>query len=145
MDIRDEINKRKKENWFEVLFAIEALGVTEEVVVDSLKKHVEKLSHVKDVFVYDRQFTYAQNVKNPLQNVPEAYSQVVNVKFFVKDIATLINVVLTYGPSSVEILGPNKKEVSASELQNVANGLAGVVHMFAAAGIGGIVITPDEK
>ena len=54
----------------------------------------------------------------------------------------LLNAVMTYGPSAIEIVGPNKEEIDISEMQNVANTLAGVVHQFAAAGIGGIVITP---
>jgi len=30
------------------------------------------------------------------------------------------------------------------EVQNIANLLAGVIHQFAAAGVGGIIITPDK-
>ena len=51
---------------------------------------------------------------------------------------------MTYGPSSVEIIGPDKKEISVAETQDIVNLLAGVVHQFAAAGVGGIIITPDK-
>lgn len=142
--MREEINKRKKEKWFDVWFNIEVLGVNEDVVTSSLKKHVEKMSRVKDVFVYEKEFKPAEKVKNPLKNIEEAYSQVVSVKFFVKRLSTLLNVVLTYGPSSIEILGPDRKDIEIGEVQDIANVLAGLVHQFAAAGAGGIVITPDE-
>ena len=145
MDIRDEIKKRRKESWLEVWFSIEVLGIDENIAKDSLAKHVEKLSHVKDTFVYEKDFKDIKKVKNPLKGVEEAYSQVVNVKFFVKSLPTLLNIVLTYGPSSVEIIGPDKKDVNAAEIQDIANVLAGLVHQFAAAGAGGIVITPEEK
>jgi len=144
-EINDEISKRKKDNWFEVWFSIEALAVNEDVVKSALKKHVEKLSHVKDVFVFDTVFKDVAKVENPMKNVEHAYSQVVNVKFFVKKLSTLLNVVLTYGPSSIEVIGPHKKEIDISEVQDIANVLAGLVHQFAAAGAGGIVITPEEK
>ncbi len=145
MDIRDEIKKRRKESWLEVWFSIEVLGIDENVAKDSLTKHIEKLSHVKDTFIYEKEFKDIKKVKNPLKGVEEAYSQVVNVKFFVRTLPILLNIVLTYGPSSIEIMGPDKKDVNAAEIQDIANVLAGLVHQFAAAGAGGIVITPEEK
>ncbi len=145
MDIKDEIKKRKKEKWFDVLFGIEVLGVEEEITKTALGTHVEKLSHVKNVFVYEKDFKDIQKVEKPMKGVEEAFSQVVNVKFFVKNLSTLLKVVLTYGPSSVEILSPDKKDVDIAEVQDLANVLSGLVHQFAAAGVGGIVITPDEK
>lgn len=145
MDIRDEIKKRRKESWLEVWFSIEVLGIDENIAKDSLSKHIEKLSRVKDTFVYEKEFKDIKKVKNPLKDVEEAYSQVVNVKFFVRTLPILLNIVLTYGPSSIEIMGPDKKDVNAAEIQDIANVLAGLVHQFAAAGAGGIVITPEEK
>ena len=75
----------------------------------------------------------------------EAYSQVVELKLFAKDLPALVNTVILYGPSAIEIIGPNNKKVSAEEMQNLTNIVAGVVHQFAAAGVGGIVLTPDRK
>jgi hypothetical protein len=79
-----------------------------------------------------------------MKNVEEAYSQIAKVKFFAKNLSVLISVVMTYGPSAIEILGPDKKEMKINEVQNIVNLLAGVVHQFAAAGVGGIIITPDK-
>lgn len=141
----EEINKMRKDKWFEVWFAIEALGVEEDVVKSALENHAEKLASVKNVSVYERKFGEIKKVENPMKDVKEAYSQIIEVKFFAKDLFTLLNIVLVYGPSSIEILGPDKKEISVDEIQNLANVLAGVVHQFAAAGIGGIVISPDRK
>ncbi|MCX6815573.1 MAG: hypothetical protein NT120_01855 [Candidatus Aenigmarchaeota archaeon] len=145
MELRDEINKRKKENWFEVWFNIEALAIEEDIVKSAMKKHIEKFTHVKNVFAYEVTFSDITKVEKPIKNVEEAYSQVVKAKFFVKDLRTLLNVVLTYGPSSIELIGPHKKEIDIGEVQDIANVLAGLVHQFAAAGAGGIVITPEEK
>ena len=79
-----------------------------------------------------------------MKNVEEAYSQVAKVRFFSRDLLTLLNIVMVYGPSSVEILGPDKAEIKISEVQQLSNTVAGLVHQFAAAGVGGIVITPDK-
>jgi hypothetical protein len=141
-DIKDEIKKRKKEDWLDVWFAIEALGVNKDVVESSLKRHIEKLKNVKDAYVYETNFGEIKHVENPIKDVKEGYSQIVEIKLLVKNLSILLSIVITYGPSAIEILGPNKKEIDISEIQNIANMLAGIVHQFAAAGIGGIVITP---
>jgi hypothetical protein len=145
MELKEEINKRRKDKWFEVAFGIEVLAVKEDVAGDSLNKHVNKLSKEPWVFVYEKKFSEIQRVENPMKNVELAYSQIVSLKLFVKNLSTLLHIVMLYGPSSIEVLGPNKKEVELGEIQHVANNLASIVHQFAAAGVGGIVITPEKK
>ena len=140
--LKEEIKKRKKEDWIETWMAIEALAVKEGVVETSLKQHVEKLKDVNDGLVYETKFGEVKHVENPMKDVKEGYSQVVEIKFFAKNLSSLLGIVMTFGPSAIEIIGPKKKEIDISEMQNIANTLAGVVHQFAAAGIGGIVITP---
>jgi hypothetical protein len=139
---KEKINKIRKEGWIEVWFAIEAMGTSKDVTESAMAKHIEKLSKTKDIFVYEKIFRETEKVKNPPKGVKEAFSQVVEVKLFAKDLFTLINIVMVYGPSAIEILGPNKKEIKIDEIQNIANVLAGVIHQFASAGVGGIVISP---
>ena len=142
--MHEEIAKKRKENWFEVMFTIEALAIDKEVVEKSLKTHVEKMTKIREIMIYDKQFLETLEVEKPMKNVEKAYSQIVRVKFFAKDLTTLLGVVMVYGPSSIEILGPAKSELRLDEVQNVTNLIAGVVHQFAAAGIGGMVISPDK-
>jgi hypothetical protein len=140
---KDEIQKKKDEKWIEVSFLIEAMAVDKEVVENALKEHVDKMS--KEVSVYDTQYQETVDVKDPAPDVEKAYSRLCEVKFFVKNVETLIRVVLLYGPSSIEILSPNHKEVNIEELQNISNTLAGLLHQFAQAGAGGVVISPASK
>jgi hypothetical protein len=142
--MQDEIQEKRKEKWFEVQFTIEALAVDKEFVEKALRTHVEKMSKIRTLFVYDTKYLETLKVQKPMDNIEEAFSQVVKVKFFAKDLLTLFNVVMVYGPSSIEILGPDRHEIKISEVQGISNTLAGVVHQFAAAGVGGIVITPDK-
>ncbi|MBI2232392.1 MAG: hypothetical protein HYU56_00565 [Candidatus Aenigmarchaeota archaeon] len=141
----EEIKDKRKEKWLEVIFMIEALGIEKDVVKNALETHIQKLESLKSVLVYEKKFGDIEKVENPMKGVKEAYSQVVEVKLFAKDMFTLVNIVLVYGPSAVEILGPDRKEIALDEVQNLANLLAGVVHQFAAAGAGGIIISPERK
>jgi len=52
----------------------------------------------------------------------------------------LIYMVMTYAPSSVEILEPGHIKMDIGEAQGVLNSIAELIHKFAAAGIGGVII-----
>lgn len=143
-EIKEQVKKKRKEQWVEAWFAIEALAVDKAVVEDALKKHIEKLSKAKDTFVYESSFAEARLQENPMKGVDKAYSQIASVRLFLKDIFTLLSIVVVYGPSSIEIIGPEKKEIKIDEMQNMANVIAGIVHQFASAGVGGIVISPGK-
>jgi hypothetical protein len=138
-----DVEKARKNGWIEAWFAIEVLGASTEVVDSSLKKHVEKMSREENVLIVKTEFKPTEEVKNPPKPLERGWSQVVNVTLFAKDLQTLINVVLKYGPSAIEIIAPKSKQINADEIQNIANSLAGLLHQFAAAGIGGMVITPS--
>jgi len=139
---KESISRKRSDGWIEAWFAIEALAVNKDVAEEALRKHVEKLARAPDVFVYEAKYSEVEKVENPLKDVKEGYSQVADIKLFIKNIPTLVYIVLVYGPSSVEIIGPGRKEIKIDELQNMANLLSGLVHQFASAGMGGIVISP---
>jgi len=142
--LEEEVKDKRKNDWIEAWLAVEALAVDKDVVESSLRNHIEKLSRVKEAFVYEKKFSEIKKVENPIKNIKEAFSQIVELKLFVKDLFSLINIVMVYGPSSVEVIGPKNKEIKIEEIQRIANVLAGIVHQFASAGIGGIVITPEK-
>lgn len=145
MDVKEQVAKYKKDRWFDVAFSIEVLAITKEVADDSLDKHIKKLSEENGVLVYETSYRDAIRVEKPLRDIQEAYSKVVNMRLLIKNLSVLMHVVVLYGPSSIEVLGPGKKEIELGEVQHVANNLASIVHQFAAAGVGGIVITPERK
>ncbi len=136
-----EIAKEKIEKgWIDVWFVFEAMAVTKEITENALKKHVEKLKKVKSVVVYDVDFKEPIKVENPPVKVPEAWSQVVEVKLAVKSFFDLINLTILYAPSAIEIIEPKSMTIKIDEAQNVVNIIAGLIHRFASAGAGGVVI-----
>lgn len=139
-----DIEKARKDGWIEVWFAIEALGGSKEIVEDSLKEHIDKLSHEQNVLVTKKEFKPVDEVKNPPQPLKQAWSQITNITILAKDLQSLIRVVLLYGPSAIEVMAPKSKNVPAGEIQDIVNMLAGLMHQFVAAGIGGMVITPKN-
>ena len=144
----DEIKKKIKDGWLRVWCAIEAAGVNEEIVKTSLSNHIDKIRKLEGVTIYKDEFkeTIEQDVKDEKQgvfkDVDKIYSQVVEINMIVKDIYTLLSVIILYGPSAVEILEPNEITLKISEVQNIANLIATLLHQFASSGAGGIVIAP---
>lgn len=143
--MKEEIKRKKNAGWFELMFSIEALAAEKETVEASLREHIEKMKKTENVFVYDTELYETQEVEKPFKNVEKAFSQVIKVKLFIKDLFTFLNVVMLYGPSAIEVMGPENKEITLSEIQNTANQIAGLVHQFAAAGMGGMVIMAPQK
>lgn len=137
---KHEIEEKIKEGWIKAWFAIEVMATSKELAEKSLKEHVEKLSKVNDIIVISKDFKETLKVENPPKNVKEAYSQVAEVTLLARDMLALIIAIVLYGPSAVEILEPIEKKIKLEEMQNIANFIAGLIHQFAIAGVGGIVI-----
>lgn len=142
--INEEMKKKQKDKWLNLWFAIEVMATDKDVLEDSIKTHIEKLRTAKNVFVYDIKFHEILEVANPMKDVGKAYSKVVDVKLLIKDIISMVNIVMLYGPSAVEVIGPEKIEIKIDEAQKIANTVAGIMHQFAAAGVGGLIIKPDK-
>ncbi len=143
-EIKFKIKELSKKKWMKVSLIFEVLGTTREIVEKSLKEHIEKLEKIKTIFLYKKDFSKIEEVEKPMKNVEKAYSQIVETEAMIKDIKTLIIIAISYGPSSIEILEPKKIEISAGEMQDISNMISGVIHRFAASGIGGIIATPQK-
>ncbi len=137
----DEIKRKLKEGWIEAWMSVEVLAISEEVAKTSLEKHIENMSKSPGISVYEKKFHECLETKSPLKNVEKAYSCIAEIKLLAKDFISLVSVILLYGPSSVEVIRPDRKELKIEEMQNMCNLLASLVHQFAAAGVGGIVIS----
>ena len=146
MDLKEEIARRRKEQWFELLFSVDVMSGNKEAAENALKEHIEKIEKSPGIFVYEKKMYDVREIPNPMKGVEKGYSQAVTLRLFIKDLYTALTAIMLYGPSSVEVLGPSRKEVRIDEMQNIANNVASLVHQFAAAGFGGMVIsTPHRK
>jgi len=135
-----EIEEKIKEGWIKAWFAIEVMGSSKEITENALKNHIEKMSRAKDLLILDKRFLDIEKIETKDKNFKEAYSQVVEVTLLIKDLFSLIVAVVLYGPSAIEILEPKEKKIKIDEIQNISNFIAGLMHQFAQAGPGGIVI-----
>ncbi|RLJ02114.1 MAG: hypothetical protein DRP11_03420 [Candidatus Aenigmatarchaeota archaeon] len=137
-----EIKEKIEKGWIRVLAVIEVAAVKKEVAEAALKNHIEKLKKEKGVILYREDYDEVVEVESPRKNIPKAYSQIVEIEFLIKNIPDLFRFVFLYGPSSIEILEPDKLKIDSSVLTDTLNTVAMFVHQYAAQGVGGIVLSP---
>jgi hypothetical protein len=137
----EESKKRVKDGWIRVGMVIEALAVSRETAGSALRKHMEKMEKEKGIIVYKKDERGIEEVANPTPNIPKGYSQVIDVELVAESFDRLVYIVMNYGPSSIEILEPNKISMNFGEAQGVLNSLAAMIHTFAAMGAGGMLVS----
>ncbi len=140
-ELPEKIQKKIKEGWIRSWMMIEVLAITEKAAKDAMEKHIKKMKMEKKTIVYGRKNHSIEKIKNPRPDIPEAYSYVVELEVITETFEQLVVIAMTYGPSAVEILEPQKIEISIGEAQSIINSVAEMIHKFVQAGIGGIVIS----
>ena len=140
-----EATEKVEEGWIRAWLAFEALAVKEEVTKSSLESLFNRMESDKRVRVYKKEFSDIKRVENPLQGVKEAWSQIIKMEIVSKKLHDLVGFVIDFGPSSIEILEPKKFETEMGEAQNILNSVAEMIHRFAAAGVGGVVVVHGKS
>lgn len=137
---KDQVAEKLKNGWIQASMVFEVLAITEEAAKEALQSHVGKMEKNGLVSMIKKEFLQIEKVGKPLQGIETGFSQVCNTEFMARNFDTLVQIVLEFGPASAEILKPEKYQLSAGEAHNVLNIMAEMMHRFAAAGFGGIVI-----
>ena len=127
----------------EVEMSFEVVATSPQLSEEALRKHVEKLSRLPVVEMKEVEDGNAREIEFGKER-KKAYSSIATCRLSIKSLYDMINIIIVYGPSSIEVVSPEKLEVDMGEMQNIANVIAGIMHRFAEAGLGGVVITPDN-
>ncbi len=138
--LEEKVKKKLKDGWIKSWMMIEVLAVTEEAAKSALEKHVERMEREDKTIVYKKDFKEIQKVESPQPNIKAAYSHVVELEVLTENYDKLVYLVMSYAPSSVEILEPEYIKMDAGEAQGILNSVAEMLHKFAAAGLGGVMI-----
>ncbi len=139
-DVPENVAKKVRDGWLRAWLMIEVVAVTPKAAKEALEGHVGRLVKEKKSVVYKKRFHKAEKINVNFANVSEAYSQVAEIELAAQDFDHLFFIVLNYAPSSIEVLEPAKYVMDAGEAQGILNGLADILHRFAASKDGGIVI-----
>lgn len=136
----DKVKKKINDGWIKSWMMVEVLAVEKDAAEESLKQHIDKLRKENKTEILKADFQAAEEVDNPLPNVAKAYSQVVELELLTENFEKLMFITMNYGPSALEILEPSQIRMDMGEAQGILNSISEMIHRFAAAGIGGLVI-----
>lgn len=102
---------------------IEAQSIEQTLLEKELKKIEEALKKEPEFTIYDC-------VLEKTVQEGEHYSSYLEVNLSVKDFASLVHLMVFYGPTSIEIIKPNKITISADVLQDGLVDLADIIQSY---------------
>ena len=124
-----------------VWMIFEVMATERDTAESSLKEHVNKLDTIEGVELLESEYDDINEVEQPRPDVEKGYTQVCETEFEIRDLNLLIQVVLNYGPTMVEIMEPDKLELDQGELQDTVNLVAEMMQKYLHSGMGGVVIS----
>ncbi|MDY6788968.1 MAG: hypothetical protein SVV03_03305 [Candidatus Nanohaloarchaea archaeon] len=133
------------ENGIDTWMVFEVLAGGKETAEESLEKHVESIKNLESVEVSEADFEGVEEVENPHPSLDKGYSQICELECNVEDFPTLINLVMNYGPTIIEIHGPDKIELDLREAQDSLNLVSEMMQKFLQAGAGGMMISRSSE
>jgi hypothetical protein len=139
MTSEEEINEKIKEGWLKAWMMFEVLAINEKVTKESLESLMNKLEKDSRIKMYKKEFGEIKKVEKPLPNIESGYSLTCEIELISKKFDDLVQIVIGYGPSAIELLEPSKLNINAGEAQAILTSISQLIHNFAAAGVGGIV------
>ncbi len=134
-----------EKGWIKAWLVFEVQASTKEIAEQSLKKHINSITtDEKRVFVTEENFTATEKIDAPerikKQGVEVLFSQVAEIIIFVREFEGLVNIVINYAPSVVEVIAPEKIILSMRDAQGALASVADMMHKYAQAGIGGMLL-----
>jgi len=124
----------------------EAVAAKEDAVKDSLTEHLEKLESESEVKITEQNVDEVTEVENPHPDLEKGFSQVAECKLEVETFRKCIQITFDYGPTYVQMEGPDNYEMSLKEGQESLQQVADVIHEYAQMGVGGVLVSkPTEE
>ncbi len=142
---KEEIKDRVSNGWIRSRMTFEVMAADSKTTSDALAEHIVKFKKVPDNEVISEKYEDVIEVLPPPRDIEQAFSQVVEVEVLSHSIESMLLAVVSFGPSSIEVLEPKEMIVKYGTVQTVMNTASDLMHRFAAQGIGGIVISNANK
>ncbi|MCJ7478592.1 MAG: hypothetical protein MUP63_00245 [Candidatus Nanohaloarchaeota archaeon QJJ-7] len=133
------------EEYLEVWMVFDVMASSEEAARESLENHLEKLEDEKSVKSFSAEVDEITRLENPSPDLDEGYSQVAEVEMEINSFSELVDMVINYGPTSVDVKSPERVDMDLSEIRNSLNSVAQIMHQFLQSGPGGMMVSrPNE-
>ncbi len=123
----------------------EAVGPTRDDVEDSLDDHLEKMESEDELELKEANVEEIDKVENPHPGLEEGFSQVAEVRADADSFTRAVQTVINYGPTYVQIEGPDNFNMELPDMQDSLQEVANTVHQYAQMGLGGVLVSKPEE
>ncbi len=134
-----------RKGWIKAWVIFEVQAAHKDVAETALAAHVGKIKSEPALKVLEENAAETREVDAPLQfqeqGMKKLWSRLHEMIIFAKDLEALTNMVINYAPSAIEVLGPDKITLKMGELQGALASVSDMMHKYAAAGVGGMLIS----
>ena len=129
----------------QIWMVFEAVGVDESDVEKSLQDHVDSLETEDGVKIQEVEKDEVTELENPHETLEKGYSQVLEIRAEFDHFQKVVETVINYGPTYVQMEGPDNYEMNLRESQDVLQEVANTMHQYAQMGAGGILISKNTQ
>lgn len=129
----------------EVWMVFEAVGAEKDGVVKSLEDHVESIENEEGIEITEIEKDEATEIENPHEALEKGYSQVIEMRADFENFQKVIETVINYGPTYVQMEGPDNYELDLKESQDTLQSVANTMHQYAQMGAGGVLISKSSQ
>jgi hypothetical protein len=113
------------------IMIVEMLGKPAEHLTQMIEKHIGVLNQVKDITVHSIEISEPKSVEAVKGKIPPGFFSVfAEADFETDSMERLTQIMFDYMPSSVEIIEPDKLNVSSGEMTELMNNLCGRLHRY---------------
>ncbi len=130
----------------ELWMVFEAVAADKQTVEDSMENHVDLLEEENGVQILSLEKEDIKEVENPHPTLDTGFSQVIETQVEAEDFARAVKLVINYGPTYVQIEGPDPIEMNLKESQQALQEVANIMHQYAQQGAGGVIVSgPSDE
>lgn len=123
----------------------EAVGPSRGDVEGSLEDHIEKMKEEEELEITEENVEEIEKVENPHPGLEEGFSQVAEIRADASKYTRAVKTVINYGPTYIQIEGPDNFEMDLPDMQESLQEVANTVHQYAQMGIGGVLVSNPEE
>lgn len=129
----------------ELWMVFEALSTDKKGLEESVSDHIEKLRSEPAVEVTEVEVDEIAEVDDPHPQLDHGFSQVAEVRAEVDSFTEAVNLTLNYGPTYIQIEGPENFDLTMKDAQNALQNVATTMHQYAQQGTGGVLISKASE
>ncbi|MCK5299569.1 MAG: hypothetical protein KAJ54_00295 [Candidatus Aenigmarchaeota archaeon] len=139
-----DVSEYVENGWISAWFIFDTQAIDKKVVKEILEKMMKQFGKEEGMKVVSESYSKVKKTE-PVpqlkkQGVDSVYSIMLEVELVAKDFETLLRLVMTYGPTALEIIEPDEIKLSMRSAQNALLSVSEMMHRFAIAVQGGVKI-----